>query len=141
MSNKKQLDMMFGAFDQDSDGGVAEEIKHKKKNKKSKKNKRKPEEDIAHLQNKVITLEDKRVSKEELKNEDDSDDADIIIGEPPINTSGQPSGVYDENDYVVEQYEYSNCTHEYVAPAKYVRPDFKRPAKKAKQYKFTLDRF
>jgi hypothetical protein len=35
-----------------------------------------------------VTLEDKRVSKEELKNEDDSDDADIIIGEPPINTSG-----------------------------------------------------
>ena len=40
--------MMFGAFDQDSDG-AAEEIKHKKKNKKSKKNKRKPEEDIAQL--------------------------------------------------------------------------------------------
>jgi ATP-dependent RNA helicase DOB1 len=134
---------MFGAFDQeDSDGVVAiEEIKLKKKNKKSKKNKRKPEEDIALLQNKVVTLEDKRLAKEELKNDDESDDADVPMAEIPAITSGVPSGVYDEKDYVVEVHEYSNCTHEYVAPASYERPDFKRPAKKAKQYKFTLDRF
>lgn len=98
--------MMFGAFDQDSDG-AAEEIKHKKKNKKSKKNKRKPDEDVAQLQNKVVTLEDKRISKEELKNEDDSDDVpDINMGEPPINTSSLPSGVYDEKDFYVEMHEY-----------------------------------
>lgn len=109
MSNKKQLDMMFGAFDQDSDGGAAEEIKLKKKNKKSKKNKRKPEDDIVQLQTKVVTLEDKRVIKEELKNtNEDSDDdaADIVMNEQPINTSGIPSGVYDEKDYVVELHEY-----------------------------------
>jgi ATP-dependent RNA helicase DOB1 len=48
-----------------------------------------------------------------------------------INTGGVIGG-YDENDFVVELHEYPNCTHEYVAPASYVRPEFKRPAKKAK---------
>lgn len=37
--------------------------------------------------------------------------------------------------------EYANCTHEYVAPKVYVRPDFTRPVKKAKEYKFKLDKF
>ena len=58
-----------------------------------------------------------------------------------INTGGGHVGGYDESDFVVELHEYANCTHEYVAPAQYVRPEFKRPQKRAKQYKFTLDRF
>jgi hypothetical protein len=48
-----------------------------------------------------------------------------------INTGGVNTG-YDENDYIVETQEYPNCTHEYVAPRTYVRPEFKRPLKKAK---------
>ncbi len=48
---------------------------------------------------------------------------------------------YDENDYVVETHEYNNCTHEYVAPKAYERPEFKRPLKRAKEYKFKLDTF
>ena len=48
---------------------------------------------------------------------------------------------YDENDYVVERHELPNCIHEYVAPATYVRPEYKKPAVRAKEYKFTLDKF
>lgn len=48
---------------------------------------------------------------------------------------------YDENDYVVEVNEYANCISEYVAPRTYVRPEYKRPPKRAKEYKFKLDRF
>jgi superfamily II RNA helicase len=48
---------------------------------------------------------------------------------------------YDEDDYVIETKEYENCTHEYVAPKSFVRPDFKRPLKRAKEYKFKLDTF
>ena len=59
-----------------------------------------------------------------------------------INTGSSNKCVgYDENDYVVELNEYSNCTHEYVAPKDYVRAEYKRPAKRAKEYKFKLDRF
>lgn len=48
---------------------------------------------------------------------------------------------YNEEDYVVERFEYSNCTHEYVAPKDFVRAEYKRPAQRAKQYSFTLDKF
>jgi hypothetical protein len=37
-------------------------------------------------------------------------------------------GGYKEEDYVVERHEYNNCTHEYVAPKGYTRPEYKRPA-------------
>ena len=37
--------------------------------------------------------------------------------------------------------EYANCTLEYVAPKTYMRPDYVRPVKRAKEYKFKLDRF
>ena len=139
---------MFGAFESDQEEEVVPS-KHsdkKKKNKKSKKHsKRKADEDTSALQAKVgVTLEDKRVrGGEELKNEsadeidDEVVDTEMAMGQQPT----RASVVYDEKDYVVEQHEYSNCTVEYVAPASYVRPEFKRPAKKAKQYKFTLDRF
>jgi len=37
--------------------------------------------------------------------------------------------------------EYANCTLEYVAPKTYMRPEYVRPVKRAKEYKFKLDRF
>ena len=37
--------------------------------------------------------------------------------------------------------EWPNCIHEYVQPKGYERPPYKRPAKRAKEYKFTLDKF
>ena len=112
----------------------------KKKSKKSKKNKRRPEDDTHALQMKAgVTLEDKRL-REEIKNDSDIED-EIETHNEMLQTITTASNVYDEKDYVVEQHEYSNCTVEYVAPATYVRPEFKRPVKKAKQYKFTLDRF
>jgi hypothetical protein len=58
-----------------------------------------------------------------------------VIGE------GQTGTGYDEKDFVVEIKEYPNCTHEYVAPVSFVRPEFKPPVKRAKEYKFKLDTF
>lgn len=55
--------------------------------------------------------------------------------------TGVASSGYNEEDYVVETNEYANCTCEYVAPKEYFRPEYKRPAKRAKEYKFKLDRF
>ena len=49
---------------------------------------------------------------------------------------------YNIEDYDIERQEYENCLHEYVAPKNYERQaNFKRPKVKAKQYKFTLDKF
>ena len=49
---------------------------------------------------------------------------------------------YNIEDYNIDQFEFENCTHEYVAPKDYERPaNFKRPKVKAKQYKFVLDKF
>lgn len=50
-------------------------------------------------------------------------------------------GGYDEKAFVVETQEYPNCTLEYVAPATWQRAEYRRPAKRAKEYKFKLDRF
>ena len=152
MSSKSKLDMMFGAFDQDSaeDDVSSPDKKDKKKKKKNKsKSKRKPDEDVADLQIKVDQQsESKRQKIEEIKGDDqmmDEEDEKLRkegeIIEEIINTGGAMASCYDENDYVVELNEYANCTHEYVAPREYVRPEFKRPVKKAKQYKFTLDKF
>jgi ATP-dependent RNA helicase DOB1 len=149
MSTKKQLEMMFGAFESDQDEEVVPKPDKKKKSKKNKKNKRKPEEDTAALLVKTgVALNDKRVVREESKNNnesggDDDGDEDMVVDSAEViqQVGGNRPHEYNESDYVVEQHEYSNCTVEYVAPASYVRPEFKRPAKKAKQYKFTLDRF
>jgi len=150
---------MFGAFDggsdnnneDDEDQGVLEsspETKKggdKKKKKKSKSKKRRPEDSVADLQSKVqgAAEDTKRVKAEEdVKQEEDEEDmmededdrlrkeGELI--EQVINTGGSAPIGYDENDYVVEVQEYNNCTHEYVAPRTFVRPEFKRPAKKAK---------
>lgn len=48
---------------------------------------------------------------------------------------------YNEDDYEVQRQEWSNCIHEYVQPKGYERPPYKRPAQRAKEYKFTLDKF
>ena len=40
---------------------------------------------------------------------------------------------YNIKDYHTDQFEFENCTHEYVAPKNYERPaNFKRPKVKAK---------
>jgi len=39
---------------------------------------------------------------------------------------------YNEEDYIVERFEWANCIHEYVAPKGFVRPEYKRPEKRAK---------
>ena len=156
-TNKNKLDMMFGAFDAPSDeedqvmsSPEAKKDKKKKKKSKSGKNsaKRKPEEDIAELQDRVNGNEEsKRLKVEEIRGADIIEEEEERLRkegelmEEIINTGGEAHTGYDENDFVVEMQEYNNCTHEYVAPRNYVRPEFKRPIKKAKQYKFTLDRF
>lgn len=48
---------------------------------------------------------------------------------------------YNEEDFIVEKHEYPNCIWEYVAPKDYVRPEFKPPKEKAKNYPFKLDKF
>ena len=48
---------------------------------------------------------------------------------------------YNEEDFVVTRTEKPNCIHEFIAPKGYERPDFKRPQKMAKDYKFKLDTF
>ena len=59
-----------------------------------------------------------------------------------IKTSSQNKHVgYNPEDFQIKCVQYENCTLEFVAPATYVRPAFTRPVIKAKQYKFTLDKF
>ena len=56
------------------------------------------------------------------------------------NIISEPGG-YNPNDYVTVKTELPNCIHEYVAPSDFQRADYKKPAKRAKEYKFTLDKF
>ena len=49
---------------------------------------------------------------------------------------------YNADDYDYEVVEFENCVHESVYPKGYDRrANFMRPKQKAKQYKFTLDKF
>jgi len=49
--------------------------------------------------------------------------------------------VFKEEDYVSHRSVTDNCTHEYIAPATFERPPYKKPEVAAKEYSFTLDRF
>jgi ATP-dependent RNA helicase DOB1 len=148
MSDK--INSMFAAFDQEDDEeGVElrpEGKKDKKKKKKTKKHKHESQEDANALKEKVSDSPVKRVKPNSPKGA-----ATIHIAEASEDKGMQDeeeqggAGVaeigYKEEDYVVETKEYNNCTHEYVAPSSYVRPEYKRPAKRAKEYKFKLDTF
>ena len=49
---------------------------------------------------------------------------------------------YNPDDFFYERVEFPNCVHESVAPKGYARdPNWKRPADKAKEYAFVLDKF
>jgi len=49
---------------------------------------------------------------------------------------------YNPDDFFYERVEFPNCVHESVAPRGYFRdPNWKRPAEKAKEYAFVLDKF
>jgi hypothetical protein len=45
------------------------------------------------------------------------------------------------DEFAYEKNEWDNCIHEYVAPKDFMRSEYKRPLKPAKEYKFKLDKF
>ncbi len=125
------------------------DIKKDKKRKKNKKksSKRKAEDDTNVLSQKLAKddevvettskrakVEEPNFEEEEEKLRQEGEMMEMVIGDGK-------SGGYDEADFVVETKEYPNCTHEFVSPAGFVRPEFKAPAKRAKEYKFKLDTF
>lgn len=145
---------MFAAFDGEDEQDEVIEVtkpkdskkdkKKKKKNKKASK-KRDAEEEPAVLkatsEKEAVgtSAEAKRVKLSTPVASDDEED--LAMAEQEAGGAAEEHVGYDEDDYVVETKEYENCTHEYVAPKSYVRPDFKRPLKRAKEYKFRLDTF
>ena len=125
------------------------DIKKDKKRKKNKKkgSKRKAEDDTNVLSQKLAKddevvettskrakVEDPNFEEEDEKLRQEGEMMEMVIGDGK-------SGGYDEADFVVETKEYPNCTHEFVSPAGFIRPEFKAPAKRAKEYKFKLDTF
>ena len=87
------------------------------------------EQEVKDKTEEVWEEEDKRLEKEGA------------VMEQIMNIDEEGRRGYDEKDYVVEVKEYANCTHEYVAPKDFIRPAYKKPQQRAKQYKFTLDKF
>ena len=136
---------MFAAFDAEEDAEMASspDVKKDKKRKKNKKkgSKRKPDEDQSPSKLEELEAPAKRMRLEEpdFEEEDDKLRKEGEMMEALLGDS-KPSG-YDEADFIVETKEYPNCTHEFVSPAGFVRPEFKAPAKRAKEYKFKLDTF
>ena len=94
----------------------------------------------------MAALEDDSDAVDDVDDEQLAEEGRALIEAIDKKKADAPSDVYrlgyNVDDYEVKTFEYDNCTHEYVAPNGYQRPlDFKRPKVKAKQYKFTLDKF
>ena len=68
-------------------------------------------------------------------------EADLLMRAQDLGVKlGEVPG-YSEDAFQIERNEYDNCTHEFVAPKDYFRPEFVRPKTPYKKYKFTLDKF
>ena len=137
-----------------SDNKKKDTKKNKKKKNKKNKNKRVAEEMVGDLEKQLASEQSTSSAKklpskpeaqpgtnpvvlnealfdedEDMKYEQEGEMLQQLISTTALNRGNQG---YDESDYVVETFEFPNCTHEYVAPKSYERPAFKRPQEKAK---------